>query len=51
MGYFISGFLLGDLFFVPRQALTNVLMWPNRAVFGSETGMAEGIRGLFRGSL
>lgn len=45
MGYFISGFLLGDLFFVPWQALTNVLMWPNGAVFGSETGMAEGIRG------
>lgn len=25
-----------------------VLMWPSGAVFGSETGMAEGIRGLFR---
>lgn len=31
--------------------LANVLMWPNGAVFGRETGMAEGIRGLFRGSL
>lgn len=53
-GYFISDFLLADLLFVLRRIagpffLANVvLMWPSGAVFGRETGMAEGIRGLFR---